>query len=262
VKHQEPITIIKLGGSLLDDPRLRAGALDAVAAAWHDRRRMLIVHGGGKHVDRMMVRVGLPKIVVDGLRVTDAPTLQIVVQTLAGAVNKMLVSELKARGVVAAGLTGADAAIVIASQHPPVGGEELGFVGTPERVDRTVLDALLSTSVLPLLGSIAIGSDGRLFNVNADSVAAAVAAAYAPSSLVFLTDVEGVLAEGSVVEELTAARCQAMLASSVVTGGMRPKLHSALNALDHGVEEVVIAGPSRHTSVLMDGKGGTHLVAA
>lgn len=256
----EPITIVKLGGSLLDSRELRASAIDAIASAWHEGRRLVVVHGGGKHVDRMMTRVGLPKIVVDGLRVTDAATLQIVVQVLAGAVNKMLVSELRARGILAAGLSGADGGLVTAAAIDP---DTLGYVGAPQKVDRKMLDAMLANGILPLVASIAIGEDGKLFNVNADAIASAIAAAYAPSSLVFLTDVEGVkLPDGEIVEELTAARCQALLESSVVTGGMRPKLRSSLEALEHGVEEVVIAGPSRHATVLADGKGGTHLVAA
>ena len=263
MKHNEPFTIVKLGGSLLDDVALRASALDAIAAAWREGRKVIVVHGGGKHVDRMMTRVGLPKVVRGGLRVTDAATLQIVVQVLAGSVNKMLVSELRARGIIAAGVSGADASLVTAVQHEPVHGDELGFVGKPLSVDRTIVDAFLGTGVLPIIASIAIGTDGTLFNVNADNVASAIAAAYAPSALVFLTDVEGVLtAEGNVVEELTAANCQALVQSTVVTGGMRPKLLSALEALEGGVEEVVIAGPSRHATVLVDGKGGTHLVAA
>lgn len=263
MKQYDGITIVKLGGSLLDAATLRDSALDAIAAAWRDGQRLIVVHGGGKHVDRMMTRVGLPKVVRGGLRVTDPATLQIVVQVLAGAVNKMLVSELRARGINAVGISGADGALVSAKQHAPVDGEELGFVGQPEEVDATLLDAILAAGMLPLVASLAIGEDGTLFNVNADSVAAAIAGSYPHSALVFLIDVEGVrLADGTIVEELTAARCQALLASPVVSGGMRPKLLSAIEALLSGVHEVVIAGPSRHATVLADGKGGTHLVAA
>lgn len=256
-------TVVKLGGSLLESAELRAIALDAIVEAHARGERLVIVHGGGKHVDSLLGRLGIPKVVRGGLRVTDARTLEIVVATLAGTVSKLLVRELFARGVKACGISGADGATLTAVLHEPIHGDPLGFVGRPSAVDLTLVDSLGAGSILPLVASVAIGESGELLNVNADSAAAAIASAASASRLVFLTDVEGVLdANGTLVESLDRSGCETLLASPAITGGMRPKLLAAVSALDGGVGEVVIAGPSRHTTALIEGKGGTHLVAA
>jgi acetylglutamate kinase len=131
------------------------------------------------------------------------------------------------------------------------------------RCDPTLLSAVLAAGFLPLVASVALGREGTLLNVNADSAASALAAALGARKLVFLTDVEGVKDEnGNVIERLDAREARALLASPAVTGGMKPKLRSAVEALEAGVSEVIIAGPSMHRSALLEGKGGTHLVTA
>jgi acetylglutamate kinase len=262
-QQQTNTTVVKLGGSLLDDATLRGNALAAIAAAWNENHNLVVVHGGGKHVDAMMRKVGLPKQTVGGLRVTDDATLPMVVSVLAGIVNKQLVSELHRLGVSATGISGADGESVMAELHPNVEGTDLGWVGQVTEVNPELIRTLVAVGFLPLVGSIAMHSNGALLNVNADAVAAAVAKALGASRLVFMTDVEGVKdEEGRVIEQLGLDSTARMLFSPAVTGGMRPKLESVLSALQGGVQEVVIAGPDRHATVLVDGKGGTHLVAA
>jgi acetylglutamate kinase len=256
-------TVVKLGGSLLEDDALRGAALEAIASRFSAGERIAVVHGGGKRIDAMLARLGIPKRVEAGLRVTDAPTLDVVVSVLAGLVNKQLVAELRARGVVAAGLSGADGETLWAEFHPAVGGVDVGYVGRVVFSRRELIDAVFESGMLPLVASLAVAREGMLLNVNADAAAAALAAGLSASRLVFLTDVEGVLdGDGAVVNRLDDAGARRLLRSTAVSGGMKPKLGACVQALAAGVPEIVIAGPSRHATVLADGNGGTHLVAA
>jgi len=258
-----PLSVVKLGGSLLEDKGLRGRALEAIATAFTSGHRLVMVHGGGKEIDKSLAVLGIPKRTQGGLRVTDGATLDVVVSVLSGTVNKSLVGQLQERGVVAAGLSGADGATLFAEFHPPIEGVDLGFVGRVVSCRPALVEAILGAGLLPAVASIALGRDGVLLNVNADAAASALAGALKAQRLVFLTDVEGVKdASGNVLDRLTSAEVRYLLGSSVITGGMRPKLQACLEALEAGVGEVIIAGPARHTTVLVDGKGGTHLVAA
>jgi acetylglutamate kinase len=246
------MNVIKLGGSLLDDPVRRAEALHAIASHWKNGEEIVLVHGGGKHVDANLQRLGIPKQTYAGLRITDDATLDIVVATLAGSVNKMLVAELAAIGVRSAGISGCDASTLTAELHPPIDGVDLGHVGSVSGGDPTLINALLTSGILPVVSSVAEGPNGALLNVNADSAAAAIAVALGAEELIFITDVAGLLDEtGNVVAQLHADEAEALLGTSVVTGGMRPKLQAALHALESGVRRITIGE-----------EGGTNLVAA
>jgi len=246
------MNVIKLGGSLLDDPARRAEALSAIAAQWNAGKELVLVHGGGKHIDANLKRLGIPKRTYAGLRITDDATLDVVVATLAGSVNKMLVAELSAMGVIVAGISGCDASTLAAEPHPPIDGVDLGHVGRVTGGDPTLIQALVTNGILPVVSSIAEGPDGALLNVNADTAAAAIAIAVGAEELIFITDVAGLLdATGNVVPELCATDAEALLGTEVVTGGMRPKLQAALHALGSGVRRITIGE-----------EGGTNLVAA
>jgi acetylglutamate kinase len=246
------MNVIKLGGSLLDDPVRRAEALQAVAEQWKKGEEIVLVHGGGKHVDANLKRAGIPKRTYAGLRITDDETLDVVVATLAGSVNKMLVAELAAIGVRSAGISGCDASTLIAEVHPPIDGVDFGNVGSVIGGDPTLLRAIVSYGILPVVSSVAEGPNGTLLNVNADSAAAAIAVSLGAEELIFITDVAGLLdAGGNVVAQLHADEAEALLGTSVVTGGMRPKLQAALHALGSGVRRITIGE-----------EGGTNLVAA
>ncbi|HVR38504.1 MAG TPA: acetylglutamate kinase [Thermoanaerobaculia bacterium] len=245
-------TIIKLGGSLLDDPVRRARALHIIVDRWHRGERVVLVHGGGKHVDAALAKVGIPKRTHAGLRITDDATLEIVVSVLGGSVNKMLVAELTALGVRCAGVSGCDGATLVADRHEPIDGVDLGHVGRVTGSNRMLVRALLTSGIMPVISTVAQGPNGTLLNVNADSGAAAIAVAHGASMLHFITDVPGLLdASGNVVARLTAKDAHALVASGVVSGGMRPKLQAALTALEGGVAAISIGE-----------EGGTNLVAA
>ncbi|MBK9966191.1 MAG: acetylglutamate kinase [Holophagales bacterium] len=179
------IDIVKMGGSLLENRDLRLAALEAVATSWTSGKRSIVVHGGGKRIDKMLAALDIPKKVQGGLRVTDAETLDVVVSILSGLVNKTLVAELRARGIRVSGLSGADGDTLWAEFHEAVEGVDLGFVGRVVRCDPTLLSAVLAAGFLPLVASVALGREGTLLNVNADSAASALAAALGAKRLVF-----------------------------------------------------------------------------
>lgn len=244
------VTVIKLGGSLLDDAARRAAALEKIVARWNAGGDVVLVHGGGKHIDAALAAAGIARRTHAGLRVTDEATLQIVVSVLGGTVNKMLVSELARLGVRAAGISGCDGATLVAERHPPIDGVDLGHVGRITHASRALVGALLTSGVMPVVSSVAMGADGALYNVNADSAAAAVAVALGARELLFITDVAGLLdAHGNVVPRLHAGDAETFIGH--VTGGMKPKLQAALSALTAGVREITIGE-----------EGGTTLVAA
>jgi acetylglutamate kinase len=259
------VILIKLGGSLLDDAARREAALREIVARWNAGEDVVLVHGGGKHIDAALAKLGIAKKTHAGLRVTDDATLDVVVSVLAGTVNKMLVSELAKLGVRAAGISGADGGTLVAKQHPPIDGVELGHVGQVTGANVTLVKAMLTYGMLPVVCSIAVedrqsclsGQAGSpvlhsagLLNVNADSAAAALAVALRARSLRFITDVAGVLdANGDLVPRLGVSDTQTFIDN--VSGGMKPKLQAALTALVSGVAEIVIGE-----------EGGTTLVAA
>jgi len=257
------LTVVKLGGSLLDDAEMRLHALKAIAHHWNDNSHMVVLHGGGRHIDAALSRIGISKRTVDGLRVTNAATLEVVTGVLAGNVNKSIVSQLAAEGVAAAGISGADGDTLCAELHPAVNGVDLGFVGQLSGSDPCLVLTILGAGFLPVVASLASGPGGMLLNVNADAAASALAIALGATRLVFLTDVEGVVGTGGqVVPLLDRLEATRLLSSPAVTGGMKPKLRACLDALSGGVHEVVIAGPARHAASLAGGTGGTHVVAA
>lgn len=244
--------VIKLGGSLLDDASRRAAALQKIVSRWNAGEDIVLVHGGGKHIDAALAKVGIAKRTHAGLRITDDATLAIVVSVLGGTVNKMLVSELTQLGVRVAGISGCDGNTLVAEKHANIDGVDLGHVGQVIGSNRALVNALLTTGTMPVISSIAIGNDGALFNVNADTAATAIAVAHGAKELLFLTDVAGLLDEsGAVVPHLTTIGVEAMLSSTAVSGGMKPKLQAALTALTSGVRAISIGE-----------EGGTTLVAA
>ena len=182
--------------------------------------------------------MGIEPHYLDGVRITDAPSLKVVEMVLCGTVNKRLVRTLIAAGVDALGLSGVDRGLVRAEkmQHPS---QDMGFTGSVVSVRGEVLQALLSNGITPVIAPVCLGEDSNL-NVNADHVAGAVAAAVGASRVVFLTNVEGVLVNDKVVPTLTPAKTQSLIADGTIFGGMIPKVQTALHALDTGVQQAVI----------------------
>ncbi len=254
------ICVVKLGGSTLGahDTSLRD-----IAEARRNGRNVVVVHGGGAAISAWLQRAGVEAHFVNGLRVTDAATLDVVVAVLAGAVNKQLVAELSALGAPAIGLSGADSLILQARRYD----DALGFVGKIERVNPFPLEELLRLGYLPIIAPIAIEADGggsQLLNTNADTAAGEIAAALGAERLVFLTDVEGVLAgDGRLLARLSTAEARALIAAGVAGGGMIPKLEAAVRAAAAGCATHIVGGttPGALARVL-SGEGGGTVVAA
>jgi acetylglutamate kinase len=202
----------------------------------------IVVHGGGPQIDQMLERLGIESRFVDGLRVTDRATMEVVEMVLAGTINKGLVAAINAEGGCAIGLTGKDGGLISAKKlvHGP-GEIDLGFVGEPRHVAAGVLDTLLRSDMIPVIAPIGVGTDGETYNINADTVAGAVAIAVKATRLLLLTDVAGVLdADHQPISEISSAAARRLIAEGVVSGGMIPKLETCLAAVGGGVEAAVI----------------------
>jgi acetylglutamate kinase len=208
----------------------------------------IVVHGGGPQIGHMLKRLGIESRFVDGLRVTDAATMEVVEMVLAGAINKQLVAAINAEGGCAIGLTGKDGGLIRAKKALRSTVEngvrceiDLGFVGEPDRVAADVLDTFKQSDIIPVIAPIGVGARGETYNINADTVAGAVAAAVRATRLLLLTDVEGVLdADKRLLSEITAHKARLMIAEGVIHGGMIPKVVTCLDAVDGGVEAAVI----------------------
>jgi len=235
-------------------------------AALAREHQVAVVHGGGAALTRLLARLGKKSEFAGGLRVTDAETRDLALMVLAGGVNKQLVAELALLGCSAVGLCGGDAAIFRARKRPP-NGHDLGFVGDVCDPDPRFLRALWQQGCIPVVASLALGHDGEYYNVNADQMAAACAAAVGADALVFLTDVPGVKdGFGVVMNSLCVSQIPALVASQVIAGGMLPKLEACSAALAQGVGRVLItpaAGAARLAAFSLSAPhAGTEVVSA
>lgn len=230
--------LIKLGGTLLESDEIRRGLASQAAALVAAGHQVVIVHGGGKRLSRYLQEQGVASEFRNGLRVTPPEILDAVLRIYAGSVNHHLVSELQAAGAQAVGLSGIDAGLAQATQLDPA----LGAVGKVERVNPAVLETLTGSGFLPTVACIAGGTDGAIYNVNADEMAAAVGAGFQADRLIFLTDVGGVLdGDGRLLTRMTVADTEKLVADGVAHGGMEAKLRAAGRAVLNGAGEVRIA---------------------
>ncbi len=257
---------VKLGGSVLEEAGVRGTILGQVAQLAAEGHQIILVHGGGKRLSRRLSQLGVESRFVDGLRVTDEATLSVAVMVLAGEVNKTLVSEMAGLGCAAIGICGADAMAVRCRKLSDLPGSPQGleFVGRPVSVNSGFLELILGAGLVPVISSIALGQDCRLYNVNADQMASICAWAAGGQALVYLTDVAGVLGEdGSVLRDLTGNDVQELREKGILTGGMLPKTASCLEALEHGIPSVYIV-PGNRPGILGgvirgDVSEGTHI---
>lgn len=230
--------LVKLGGTLLDTPAARDGLSDQIAQARTGGAEIVVVHGGGKQMTRFLAERGIESRFVNGLRVTTPETVDAVLKVFAGSVNHELVASLNRAGALAVGLSGIDAFLTEAEQMDPA----LGAVGRVTRSNPALLNLLVANGYLPVVACVAGDRQGQVYNVNADQMAVACAAAFGACQLVFLTDVEGVLDESRRVRPtLTAEEAAALISGGVATGGMQAKLEAAMAALRQGVGRVRIA---------------------
>jgi acetylglutamate kinase len=231
--------VVKLGGATLEDAALLHRAVLAVKQLASEHQ-VAVVHGGGSALTRMLAQMGKQSQFIDGLRVTDAETRDFAVMVLAGHMNKKLVAALGGVGQSAMGLCGGDGQAFRARKKITVG-HDLGFVGEISSVDPRWIETIWQEGCVPVISSVALGSDGQYYNINADQMASACAVACHANALIFLTDVSGVKdADGLVIRWLDLGTAAVLTQQSVIAGGMLPKLQACKDALLHGVNRVRI----------------------
>jgi acetylglutamate kinase len=242
--------VIKYGGHAMGDPELQRDFAEDVVLLRAVGINPVVVHGGGPQIGAMLKRLGVESRFVDGLRVTDKETADIAEMVLAGSINKQIVSWIGAAGGRALGLSGKDAGLVTAEKVRRTEADklqgierhvDLGFVGEPIAVDASVLTMLAAQGFIPVVAPIAMGVDGETYNINADTMAGAIAAAIGAARFFLLTDVPGVLDKaGELLTDLTPADIAALRADGTITGGMIPKLETCVHAVGQGVGAAVI----------------------
>lgn len=252
--------VIKYGGAAMAAADLKDAVMQDIALMKYVGMNPILVHGGGPELSAMCRRMGIPSNFVDGLRVTDAATMELAQMVLVGKTNREIVTHLCRQGVKAVGLSGQDAGLITATKHLHRSvrtGEsvDLGYVGDVTAVDGEVLKALIDAGFVPVIAPIGLGPEGEAYNINADTVAGAIAAAVHAAKLVLLTDVEGVRADkddpSSLLSRVTVEEIRAWMEQGKLEGGMIPKLQCCVTALEAGVERVhIIDGRIPHSLLL------------
>jgi acetylglutamate kinase len=261
-RYDEEIVVVKYGGHAMGHEQTARDFANDIVLLEQTAINPVVVHGGGPQIAAMLMKLGIKSEFVDGLRVTDQSTVEIVEMVLAGSINKQIVGYINAAGGKAIGLCGKDGNMVTARKvtRTVVDSDsniekivDLGFVGEPEKVDLTVLNHVLGKEMIPVLAPVAAAAGGGTFNVNADTFAGAIAGALKAKRLLLLTDVPGVLdKDKNLIEELSVADARRLIADGTISGGMIPKVETCIYALDQGVEGVVIMDGKIPHAVLLE----------
>jgi acetylglutamate kinase len=231
------VRVYKCGGPALEDPGLLVPLAQEVSRAG---REVVLVHGGGRHIEKLLKALAIESQFVGGRRVTSPEAMEVVEMVLSGAVNKELAAGLTRNGIRAVGISGRDADTIRVAMK-----EGLGRVGTPDRVDASLVKTLWAAGFVPVVSPVSNGAAGEAVNVNADEAALGIARAVGAASLVYLSDVDGVRIGDETVESLSADQAAASIADGTIAGGMALKVQVALEAARAGIGEVVIAGKAR-----------------
>ena len=240
LKYDGKTIVVKYGGHAMGETGVSEHFAQDIVLMKQTGIGPVIVHGGGPQIGTMLGKLGIHSSFVDGLRVTDAASIEVVEMVLTGSINKQIVSGINAAGGRAVGISGKDGNLVIARKLQNTK-TDLGFVGEPERVNPAVLDTIIKSDLIPVIAPIGVGPKGETYNINADTVAGAIASATTAERLILLTDVEGVLdREGKLIPHLTVSEAHALIADGTISGGMIPKIETAIEAVERGVRAAVI----------------------
>jgi acetylglutamate kinase len=254
--------VVKYGGHAMGDSQMGKQFAEDVVLLKHVGINPIVVHGGGPQIGQMLDRLKIQSSFVDGLRVTDSATVEVVEMVLSGSINKQIVSAIGDAGGMAIGLSGKDGRLIVArklrrtTRDPDSNIErilDLGFVGEPAEINAGILESFEDSDVIPVVAPIGIGKNGETFNINADTAAGAIASAVGATRLLLLTDVVGVLDKNKqLITQLTASQARALIADGTISGGMIPKIETCLDAVEDGVEAAVILDGRVPHAVLLE----------
>jgi acetylglutamate kinase len=261
LRYDEQTVVVKFGGHAMGDAALAAAFAQDIVYLKQSGVNPIVVHGGGPQIAEMLKKHDIKSEFVNGLRVTDQATVEIVEMVLAGAINKEIVTAINREGGKAVGICGKDANLMIArkiTEMPDpktgvVGKVDLGFVGDPLQVNPHIVEVISKSDLIPVIAPVALSREGETLNVNADSFASALAARLKAKRLLLLTDVEGVLdTNGKLIEELSIEQAQELIRDGTISGGMIPKIEGCIEVVEAGVEAVVIINGKVPHCVLLE----------
>src|ERR1700759_2714060 len=249
LKYDQKTIVVKYGGNAMSDTGAHDFSQDIVLMK-QTGIDPVVVHGGGPQIGAMLKKLNINSTFIDGLRVTDQAAIEVVEMVLTGSINKQIVTAINAAGGRAVGVSGKDGNLVVARKLAltkadaatgAITTEDLGFVGEPDRVNPEVLHTMMKSEIIPVVAPIGVGPKGETYNINADTVAGAVAGAVKAERLILLTDVEGVLDQDKkLIPHLTVTQARALIANGTISGGMIPKIRTAIEAVEGGVNAAVI----------------------
>lgn len=247
--------VIKYGGNAMVDPALTHAILEDITLLKYVGVNPIVVHGGGPDINSMLGRLGIESRFVNGLRVTDGATMEVVQMVLSGKINKDIVSELNCLGAHSLGLCGKDANLIECVKKPARDGVDLGFVGQITHINVKLLDILAKDEYIPVIAPIGVDSEGNSYNINADTVAGEIAAALKAEKLLFLTDIDGIYMDpadkSSLISRITVAEINRLIGEGVISGGMIPKVQGCINAVLGGVGRThIVNGTIPHPILL------------
>lgn len=249
IRYEKQTVVIKFGGNAMGDEALASAFAQDVVYLKQSGVNPIVVHGGGPQIGKMLAKLSIQSEFVNGLRVTDKPTVEIVEMVLAGAINKEIVSAINRQGGKAVGISGKDANLMVATritemQDPAsnlMKAVDIGYVGDPKYVNPHIVDVISESDLIPVIAPVAMSPEGETLNVNADSFASALAARMKAKRLLLLTDVAGVLDnDNKLISSLTVEAARELISNGTITGGMIPKMEGCIEVVEAGVEAVVI----------------------
>ena len=251
-KYSGKIVVIKYGGNAMVNEQLKEQVMEDIALLWLIGVKVVLVHGGGPEISQTMKKLGKEAVFVDGLRVTDKETVDIVQMVLAGKVNKSLVNLIQMKGGHAVGLSGIDGGIIEAVTK----NEALGYVGEITKIRTQPITDLLEKNYIPIISTVASDRQGNVYNINGDTAAAFIAGALGAERLIMMTDIAGILMDkddpSTLIPHVSVEEAKKLYESDVVSGGMIPKVDCCIEALEHGVKNVVIMDGRIPHSILME----------
>ena len=251
-KYSGKIVVVKYGGNAMINPQLKEQVMEDIALLWLIGVKVVLIHGGGPEINETMARFGKKAEFVNGLRVTDKETVDIVQMVLAGKVNKTLVNLLQMKGGHAVGLSGIDGGIIEAKMKD----ERLGYVGEITKIRTRPIEDFLEKNYIPVISTVASDRQGNTYNINGDTAAAHIAGALGAERMIMMTDIAGILKDkddpSTLIPSITVEEAKKLYDEGIISGGMIPKVDCCIEALEHGVNNVVIMDGRIPHSILME----------